>query len=394
MRQSNKSVIALTCEQVDKTYQLSEGVRWWHEFLGLKTALAVHKLYALQDISIDVIKGKIVGILGHNGAGKSTLLRVMAGIYSPTKGKVSAYGPIAGLFELGGMGNPSLSGKQYALRYLQFMGVSVTNVEPILLEIQDFSELGESFEQPIRTYSSGMAARLYFATATALQHEIYLIDELLTVGDMHFQSKCWNRMRKLLLNGASGVLVTHDWTAAAKLCENTGILERGKMKFFGSSDQAVVEYLSLPMPTQKNGRFSKTLPKIYTVIAGENFLIPIPIELDKEMKLGFGASIEILRVGIGWETIILHEIESFNLEAGQHDINFSIESLPIGAGKYSLNLFLAETVDTGIVNQMDARTWTLGNGLDLYVSGEESDIDIRLPYTVEIHAIEENAAFH
>ncbi len=210
------NAVALRCTNVEKTFAVQREQRVWRILFGSQRDAKGPVIHALRDISMEVPRGKIVGILGRNGAGKSTLLRLLGQVYSPTSGHIEIFGQVAGLFELGGMGNPNLTGREYAVRYLQFMGAAKRDLDGILDDIADFSELGEAFDQRIRTYSSGMGARLYFAVATVHQHEIYLIDELLSVGDEHFQAKCWQRMRLRLLNGASGVLVTHDWTAIIK----------------------------------------------------------------------------------------------------------------------------------------------------------------------------------
>ena len=367
--------IALRCTGVAKTFAIQRELRAWRILLGIDQARGP-TIEALRDISLEVPRGKILGILGRNGAGKSTLLRLLGHVYSPTRGHIEAFGQIAGLFELGGMGNPNLTGREYAVRYLQFMGVSKRELEGILEDIADFSELGEAYDRRIRTYSSGMAARLYFAVATAHQHEIYLIDELLSVGDEHFQAKCWQRMRERLLSGASGVLVTHDWTAIVKLCETACVIEEGTFSFVGPSDSAVVTYLKLPRPLGESARFGTSLLNQYTVRSGELMHIELPVEIIEAGTVSCAISIEMLRIGIGWEIVILSDYLRVGDEPGCYRVAFDIAALPLMPGNYSLNLFL----NHARFNSGDCRSWTYGNGLHLVVEGDSGEHAARLPF--------------
>lgn len=179
---------SMSCIGVNKVFPIYDEGASWRVIFGRKSNSK--SINALSDISLEVPKGKFVGILGHNGAGKSTLLRTLGGVYSPTSGQIKSEGYISSLFELGGFGNRYLTGREYATRLLRFHGVKKSELTDLVEGIHDFSELNQSFDQRIQSYSSGMAARLYFATATAIQHDIYLVDEILSVGDEHFQTKC------------------------------------------------------------------------------------------------------------------------------------------------------------------------------------------------------------
>jgi lipopolysaccharide transport system ATP-binding protein len=200
----------ILCEEVRVRFPLVSPAGRWRLLLGI-FANAWHE--ALSNVSVRVPHGKIVGVIGSNGAGKSTLLRTMAGVYPLSKGRVVRIGQVSALFELGGMGGLFITGKQYVLRWLRLNGVARLDCARLVEEIREFSELGARLDDRIYTYSAGMAARLYFSTVTSVGHDIYLIDEVLSVGDEHFQAKCWKRVRERLANGVSGVLVTHDWSA-------------------------------------------------------------------------------------------------------------------------------------------------------------------------------------
>ena len=374
--------VALSCVNVHKSYPVQKELKLWRTLFG--GGVPGQMIHALRDISMSVPRGKIVGILGKNGAGKSTLLRVLGGVYPPTLGRVESHGQIAGLFELGGMGNPNLTGREYATRYLSMMGAKRKSLPALLDDIREFSELEEAFDHRVRTYSSGMGARLYFATATALQNEIYLIDELLSVGDEHFQAKCWQRMRQRLLNGASGVLVTHDWTAVLKLCEQAHVIERGSFVFSGPSDQAVVSYLKIPKPETTIARFSSCNPQCHVVQSGRDATIRLWVEIDRPVPVDFAISVEMLRIGIGWEIVLLADGIPVAEKPGRYEMTVSIPHCPLAPGSYSLNVFLSQrnSVPPEPSVGFDSRTWTLGNGFTLLVQGAAQHAAANLPYAV------------
>lgn len=372
--------VALRCVNVEKSYAVQKELRVWRILLGAEAEGQL--IHALCDISMEVPRGKIVGILGRNGAGKSTLLRVLGGVYAPTRGRVEAHGQIAGLFELGGMGNPNLTGREYAKRYLGVMGVQKEQLSALLDDIREFSELENAFDQRVHTYSSGMGVRLYFATATAMQSEIYLIDELLSVGDEHFQSKSWQRMRQLLLNGASGVLVTHDWTAILKLCEQAHVIEQGRFSFSGPSDQAVVSYLKIPRPEATTARFSTSNLRNHVARSGEDATLTFQVDILEAAPVNFAISIEMLHIGIGWECVILADSIPVAEQPGRYELTVAIALLPLTPGDYSLNVFLTQRKltpqDTTI--GFDIRSWTTGNGYSLHVECETTSASVKLPF--------------
>lgn len=368
--------IALRCTGITKTFAVQRELRVWRILFASEDGQRGPVIEALRDISLEVPRGKIVGILGRNGAGKSTLLRLLGQVYTPTRGRIEVFGQLVGLFELGGVGNPNLTGREFAVRYLRLMGVHSADLTKGLEDIVDFSELDKAFDRPIRSYSSGMAARLYFAVATAYQHEIYLIDELLSVGDEHFQAKCWRRMRERLLGGASGVLVTHDWTAIVKLCETACVIEKGSFSFIGPSDQAVVSYLDLPRPSGAAARFAKSLPNQFTARTGESMRIVLPVEILLAGAADCAISIETLRIGLGWEIVVLSQFIRVGEAPGSYQVAFEIAALPLTSGSYSLSLFLRHAKPDG----GDCRSWTYGNGLRLVVDGEAGAAAIRLPF--------------
>lgn len=375
---------ALVCKGIEKVFPIDGDGNVWRMLFGLP--LRGKTFQALRGISLSVPRGKIVGILGHNGAGKSTLLRILGGVYSATRGSLHVDGLVCGLFELGGMGNRHLTGREYARRYLAIMGVSRADQQAYIDDILDFSELGVSFDQRILTYSAGMSARLFFSTATAMQHEVYLIDELLSVGDEHFQAKCWNRMRNLLLNGASGILVTHDWVSVLRLCEQSHIIRKGELVASGPSDRMVVQYLDIAVPEVGDARFIGGDSMEFRAVAGQDAEFIIDFEQVEEGPVAFSYSIEMLRIGIGWEILTLDNNMLVSTLPGRHQVTLRIPALPLAPGHYSLNVTLARYREPGDLSTKihDSRGWTTGNGWDLIVEGEETKAAVRLPVEIRV----------
>lgn len=359
----------IVAKGVTKYFPRAGRLRWRDMVLGLAPE---ERFTALDGVSLEVPRGEVVGILGRNGAGKSTLLRLLGGIYAADKGSVAIGGDVAGLFELGGFGNTQLTGRQFATRYLQFFGVPRAEWPPVIEDIHEFSELGDYFDERIHTYSAGMSARLYFSTATAIPHEIYLVDEILSVGDEHFQTKSWARMREHLAHGASGLLVTHDWSAVIKLCRQSKVLAAGKVIVEGRSDSVVATYLDLPKPQPDRARFVLGADEVFKGTSGEDCSLRLVVDLQEDVAAEAAVSIEALQLGVGWEPVILTEFAPVADRAGRYEIELHIPQLPLAPGEYSLNLFLTSPAEhgSGVRRSYDTRGWTYGTGLVLRVEGE------------------------
>ena len=331
---------------------------------------------ALNDVSLSVPDGQFVGLLGLNGSGKSTLLRTIAGIYSPTSGVISINGAISGLYELGVSGNEELTGREFAKRWLSIQGVTLSQAKNVMDDIHCFSELGSYFDKEIFTYSSGMKVRLYFAVATALPGNVFLIDEALSVGDKHFQAKCWRRLRERLGKGSSGLLATHDWSAILKLCKTAFVLDKGKVVDFGESKGVVTRYLNLKSVETAGGKFLLTSNDSFNLDSHSEIELSIPIRITTETGVSFGFSIEQFREGEGWEHIIQRDVSRLNVQCpGAYSINIQIPSLDLVAGEYSLNLFLSDSEG----RCLDVRSWTYDNDLLLMVHGSKRKGAVSMP---------------
>jgi ABC-type polysaccharide/polyol phosphate transport system ATPase subunit len=197
---------------------------------------------ALQEISLNIHEGERVGVIGHNGAGKSTLLKLLAGIYPPTKGKRQVEGRISSLFDIALGFETDASGWEniYFRGYLQ--GETPKSVRDKMQPIADFSELGDFLNMPVRYYSAGMLVRLAFSIATAIEPEILLVDEVLSVGDMAFQAKARQRMLEMLNKAQLIVMVSHDLESVAKLCERGVWLDHGQIRQVGPINEVIAAY--------------------------------------------------------------------------------------------------------------------------------------------------------
>lgn len=199
-------------------------------FIKLVTRkLHYNEFWALTDVSFSVAKGERLGILGFNGAGKSTLLKVIAGVLKPTKGKVGVEGVIAPLLELGAGFDLNYTGAENIYLYGATMGYSRKYIEERYNEIVEFSELGDFIDVPVKNYSSGMRARLGFAIATAVDPEVLILDEVLSVGDAKFRIKSENKIKSMFDKGVTVLFVSHNTAQVRRLCTKAILLDHGKI---------------------------------------------------------------------------------------------------------------------------------------------------------------------
>jgi len=242
---------ALELEGVSKRYLLDPERPWklkdmaMHPGSMLRQMQAKQPFWALQDISLKVSHGEILGIIGPNGSGKSSLLRILAGISPPTTGSVAMDGRYGALLELGAGFHPNATGRQNAYVNALFMGLSKDEVNAKMQDIIDFAELGRFIDQPMRTYSSGMYLRLGFSVAIHVKPDILIVDEVLAVGDANFQEKCFAHFRTLKERGTTIIIVTHNIDTLMDFADRVIMLEKGRIKLDGNPGEVVSEYLDL-----------------------------------------------------------------------------------------------------------------------------------------------------
>ena len=210
------------------------------DFISRK--VRVENYQALKDVSFTVDSGEVIAIIGKNGAGKSTLLKILARVLPPTSGTAKISGSIAPMIELGAGFHPEMSGEENVLLYSTLMGRDVNKTKTRTQSIGEWAGVTDHMDFPLRTFSSGMVARLAFATATDESTDVLLIDEVLSVGDADFQKKSSARMTELIEKGAAVVLVSHDMTAVRKLAQKAIWLENGVVKMSGPTEQVVSAY--------------------------------------------------------------------------------------------------------------------------------------------------------
>ena len=199
-------------------------------------------IHALNGINLSVRDGDRVGVIGHNGAGKSTLLKMLAGIYPPTRGKRTVEGKICSLFDITLGFEPDATGRENIMYRAYLQGETPRTLKPKQKQIEDFSELGDFLDTPVRYYSAGMAVRLAFSIATAIEPEVLLIDEVLSVGDLAFQNKAGQRMKDMMATASLMVMVSHDLGSIEKLCTRAIWLEHGRIIASGPAKEISAMY--------------------------------------------------------------------------------------------------------------------------------------------------------
>ena len=197
----------------------------------------------LKDVSLTIKNGEAVALIGVNGSGKSTLLKLMTKIIYPTKGEIITNGKLTSLLELGAGFHPDFSGRENIYFNASIFGLTKKQIDARLEEIIEFSELRDFIDNPVRTYSSGMFMRLAFAVAINVDADILLVDEILSVGDQHFQEKCLNKMKELKAQGKTMVFVTHSLGSARELCDRAVWLNKGHIQLDGDVNEVIDEYL-------------------------------------------------------------------------------------------------------------------------------------------------------
>ncbi|EKV01773.1 ABC-type polysaccharide/polyol phosphate transport system, ATPase component [Leptolyngbya sp. PCC 7375] len=233
------------------------------------------EFWALKDIELTIPKGKATGIIGRNGAGKSTLLQLIAGTLSPTTGEVSVNGRVAALLELGSGFNLEFTGRENIFLSGKLLGLTTSQIHGKLDAIIDFSEIGDFLDQPVKTYSSGMKLRLAFSVYVAVDPDILIIDEALSVGDIFFQQKCFQRMEDLLSKNKTILFVSHNLSLVKNFCKTAYLLDKGEIVFYGSSSEAIGKFYRIKNEHQtvaiKNKNYvSSSIEKIDNSIPCKN----------------------------------------------------------------------------------------------------------------------------
>lgn len=238
--------IVVDISHVSKIYRLyNNPIERLKDALGFSKNKTFREYKALDDVSFQVEKGKTIGLIGTNGAGKSTLLKIITGVLTQTTGQLTVNGKIAALLELGAGFNMEYTGMENIYLNGSIMGYTKDEMELRVPTIIEFAGIGDFIEQPVKTYSSGMFARLAFAVAINVDPEILIVDEALSVGDIYFQAKCFQKMDEIKKRGTTILLVTHDMSSVIKYCDHVIVLNKGKLLKQGSAKEMVDIYKKL-----------------------------------------------------------------------------------------------------------------------------------------------------
>lgn len=243
-QEMNKEAV-IQIENISVNYRLpTERIGSFKEYAirKLQRRVRIEDFWALVDVSMTINKGDVFGIIGNNGAGKSTILKVISRVLKPSKGRVVVRGRIAPLLELGAGFHPELSGRENVFLNGALLGYSREDMEKVFDEIVAFSELEQFIDSPIRTYSSGMYARLGFAVATAHVPDILILDEILSVGDEAFQKKSRERLVSFQEKGATVLMVSHGLDSMISMCNRVAWLDQGKLRLLGEPSEVVAAY--------------------------------------------------------------------------------------------------------------------------------------------------------
>lgn len=253
------SDIVISVENVSKMYQVySKPSDRMMQMIYRGHRQLYKEFWALDDISFEVRRGETIGVIGRNGSGKSTLLQILAGTLTPTSGRVAINGRVTALLELGAGFNPEFTGRENIFLNATILGVTQEVVERKFDEIAAFADIGDFLEQPVKTYSSGMYARLAFAVAISFEPEILIVDEILSVGDVFFQARCMRKLDEFRENGGTVFFVTHDTHAVERVCTRAIVLSHGKKVFEGGTADGVTVYYKMSREEAKaSGKLSE-----------------------------------------------------------------------------------------------------------------------------------------
>jgi len=293
--------------------------------------------WVLRSVTFSVQSGEAVGVVGANGAGKSTLLKILAGTTQPTTGSVSLTGTVAALLELGLGFHPDFSGRQNAIIGCQMLGLGPAAIQSLLPAIVDFAELPDAFDEPLRSYSTGMQMRLAFSVATAVRPDVLIVDEALSVGDAYFQHKSMHRIRGFRTEGTTLLFVSHDMAAVKSLCDRAILLDHGVLLRSGTPDAVLDYYNALIAQREQDAGIEQTHAGEGTVTRSGNGRARIS---SVELEDTAGRRREVFQVG---ETARLRIRVAFHADIERPTVGILLRDRlgndVFGSNTYHLNVF-------------------------------------------------------
>lgn len=360
----------LSVERVGKAFRDYHSE--WHRFarwFGIHSRSAKEQ-WVLRNINFDIRPGEAIGIVGQNGAGKSTLLKIITGTLQPTEGKVHINGRVAAILELGMGFNPELTGRQNVYHAAGIMGFNLSSINQMIAEIQSFAEIGEYFDEAVRTFSSGMQMRLAFAVATGWRPEILIVDEALSVGDAYFQHKCFERIKEFQRAGTSLLIVSHDRSAIQALCNRAILIEDGSIVRDGDPEDVFDFYnamtlarnsTSIEVDALRDGKSKVTSGtkeaefesiKIFdcrgvesdVIAVGERTTVRLEVKVNEDVDslvFGYGVKDRLGQLMFGTNTLLTGQ----KIDRPRRGNSYSIEicfAANLGVGSYSIQIALVE----------------------------------------------------
>jgi lipopolysaccharide transport system ATP-binding protein len=355
------SDLAVSINNVSKTYRISprqKRATTLGELIGdlfsrHSLATKTEEFWALRDVSLDVRRGEVLGIIGRNGAGKTTLLKILSRITEPTTGCIDIYGRVGSLLEVGTGFHPELTGRENIYLNGSILGMSRSEIDQKFASIVDFAETEAFLDTPVKRYSSGMYVRLAFAVAAHLNPDILIVDEVLAVGDLQFQKKSMARMESAATSEGKTILfVSHNMTAIAKLCHRAVLLDRGTIQTVGPASEVVAQYL------RKIGEKQQAV----VALAGADLPKPLRTLIIRTIN-SKGETTSALRLGEQWRVRLEFEIsgaidhfiaaaglqtlgsiplitywsQPADLGPGQYAVDFACD-LPLSAGRITITI--------------------------------------------------------
>jgi lipopolysaccharide transport system ATP-binding protein len=302
------SEVAIKVEGLSKCYHIYDKPRdRLMQMLMRGRKRYFREFWALHDVSFEIKKGDTVGVIGRNGSGKSTLLQMICGTLSPTSGEVYVNGRIAALLELGSGFNPEFTGLENVYMSCSILGLTKEETLERLEDIVAFADIGEFFDQPVKTYSSGMFVRLAFAVNIMSSPEIMVVDEALSVGDMAFQAKCMTALRRIQDSGATVLFVSHDTGSVKSLCSRCIYLDSGQVKTIGPASSVAEEYVRT-MREEMNAQSQLDVPSLEVSDDTSKESLINPSDIGFKVSDSFDKRVEQFRYGNGGARITFVEL--------------------------------------------------------------------------------------
>lgn len=364
---------ALAFEGIAKTYRVYS--RPADRLLEALTGRPRHaRVDALRGVSGELARGEVMGLIGENGSGKSTLLKILAGTMEPTAGRFTVSGRIASILELGASFHPEVTGRQNAVLQAALSGLSRSEVAAALPEVEAFAELGDFFDRPVKTYSSGMAMRLAFAVATAVLPDVVILDEALAVGDARFQKKCIDRIFDLKASGRTIFFCSHALYYVSTFCDRAVWLRDGSVAASGEAQKVVLEYerfLAAKEPREKEASPPPVAGGTHASILGVRLLGPgaapgavfapgDPFAVEVDVAVDEPDRPVQLHVAVSTpDNVVCFSADSRLDGAGpftgrnRHRIRVSLDRLPLGKGEFVVFAYVGDEHSLALY---DART--------------------------------------